>query len=215
MARLDAKWGNFWQRGQTWYHFWQDQTSSSGTAYVVQIDDTVTISDQASKSTVLSKVDSVTISDSSSKSIVKTSDDSVVISDLSGKSIQVSKEDQVAISDSRSSGVEVSFSDDVVISESGDIVLTPGGTDWIVNLSDTVVISDDQFESEGNSLVLNDEVLVSDDISIQLFSESVPDGTSANKPVSYDVDYKAELMNRIAAEDDDIIQIIKIFLQCQ
>jgi hypothetical protein len=24
MARLDAKWYNFWARGQTWYHFWQD-----------------------------------------------------------------------------------------------------------------------------------------------------------------------------------------------
>jgi len=24
VARLDAKWYNFFQRGQKWYHFWQD-----------------------------------------------------------------------------------------------------------------------------------------------------------------------------------------------
>lgn len=30
MARLDAKWGNFWQRGQTWYHFWQDTEDAGG-----------------------------------------------------------------------------------------------------------------------------------------------------------------------------------------
>jgi hypothetical protein len=27
MARLDAKWYNFSQRGQMWYHFWQDTGS--------------------------------------------------------------------------------------------------------------------------------------------------------------------------------------------
>lgn len=29
MARLDAKWYNFWGDGQTWYHFWQDTNSAS------------------------------------------------------------------------------------------------------------------------------------------------------------------------------------------
>jgi len=28
MARLNAKWYNFWNRGQDWYHFWQDTDTS-------------------------------------------------------------------------------------------------------------------------------------------------------------------------------------------
>ena len=43
MARLDAKWYNFWGSGQAWYHFWQDTeavggasaTSSPGTGSAV------------------------------------------------------------------------------------------------------------------------------------------------------------------------------------
>lgn len=30
MARLDAKWFDFWNRGQTWDHFWQDASAASG-----------------------------------------------------------------------------------------------------------------------------------------------------------------------------------------
>lgn len=33
MARLNASWNNFTNRGQTWYHFWQD----SGTNYTLQV----------------------------------------------------------------------------------------------------------------------------------------------------------------------------------
>ena len=31
MSRLNAKWYNFWQRGQKWYHFWQDRTAKTFT----------------------------------------------------------------------------------------------------------------------------------------------------------------------------------------
>lgn len=32
MARLDARWGNFSERGQAWDHFWQDAPTTSGAA---------------------------------------------------------------------------------------------------------------------------------------------------------------------------------------
>lgn len=50
MARLNAKWNNFSERGQTWDHFWQDAaTASSGTAYTLSLSDTVTLSDALAK----------------------------------------------------------------------------------------------------------------------------------------------------------------------
>jgi hypothetical protein len=30
MARLNSKWNNFWQRGQAWYHFWEDASTAGG-----------------------------------------------------------------------------------------------------------------------------------------------------------------------------------------
>lgn len=29
MSRLNARWGNFWHRGQVWYHFWQDSVGAA------------------------------------------------------------------------------------------------------------------------------------------------------------------------------------------
>lgn len=41
MARLNAKWNNFTQRGQTWDHFWQD-SATAGVAYEFSGDVTLT-----------------------------------------------------------------------------------------------------------------------------------------------------------------------------
>lgn len=51
MARLDARWGNFAQRGQAWDHFWQDGPAATGAAsYPITLTATVTMAPAMTRS---------------------------------------------------------------------------------------------------------------------------------------------------------------------
>ena len=96
MARLDAKWYNFWGDGQTWYHFWQD---TSGTNHELSLSDSVTLSEENIKSVVLLNEDSVTLSDSSINGVSFTLADVVTLSDIQSTSVSIFENDNVTLSD--------------------------------------------------------------------------------------------------------------------
>lgn len=117
MARLDAKWYNFWGDGQTWYHFWQD---TSGTNHELSLSDSVTLSEENIKSVVLLNEDSVTLSDSSISSVSFTLADVVTLSDIQSTSVSIFENDNVTLSDEiqlQPVNYELSLSDLVTLSD--------------------------------------------------------------------------------------------------
>jgi hypothetical protein len=126
MARLNAKWNNFSERGQTWDHFWQDAaTASSGTAYTLSLSDTVTLSDALAKAYGLSKSDGVTLSDVIVKGFGKSASDSITLSESVVKAFGLSKSDSIALSEILTKGIGMSISDSMTLSE---LMTSTGGS---------------------------------------------------------------------------------------
>ena len=95
MARLNARWLNFTERGQAWDHFWQDAAVTGGTLVTRTAADSVTAADAAQRALGLARslADSVTNADAVVRTLalVRSAADAVTGSDAAARAVTLAR----------------------------------------------------------------------------------------------------------------------------
>lgn len=229
MARLDAKWYNFWGNGQTWYHFWQDaKTSGSGTAYVSELSDSVTAADSAVKTVSLVKVDATTGSDTSSKNLVLSKSDSQSVVDSESSAVSKQSTDTITATDSYGNSFvsvksdSISIADDQQKSSTKNISEITEPTDDLgktitLSISDSIQSTDNLGESEQNVIELSDTIDVTDEFDYTIIKPTSDnnDGSSNYKNYLYEDNLLKEKRKKdlLMKQDDEVLACVEAFLK--
>jgi hypothetical protein len=120
----------------------RDPTTSGGggTAWTVNLSDTVTLSDSRIKAVGKLRSDTTTLSDAVVKAVGKIRSDTITLTDAAARSIHVARSDTITLTDARSKVVGKPLSDAITLSDF--ITVIPGGVNYTVNLSDAITLTD-------------------------------------------------------------------------
>lgn len=214
MARLDAKWNNFWQRGQTWYHFWQDTPTASSPVNI----DTFT-----GELIVSSVAPTVTVTDNKP---LNPDSGSLV---LSGFAPTVVAQQNVFLYPDNGQLVLLGYSPTVVVTTNAD--LFPGsGQVLITGFAPTVVTSENQHLFPGSSQLLLEgfapDITIFNGIVVTETGELIVTGAEPIVSISSsflnladgvgkynDKNAKLELQKQILEEDELILAYVQAFVK--
>lgn len=120
----------------------RDPTTSGGggTAWTVNLSDTITLSDSRTKAVGKRQADTVTLSDSVSKTARPRKSDTITLSDAVLKATGKRQSDTITLTDARSKAVGKPLSDTITLSDF--ITVVKGGVNYTVSLSDTITLTD-------------------------------------------------------------------------
>jgi hypothetical protein len=96
-----------------------------GTAWTVNVSDTITLSDARAKSIGKPRSDSIVLSDSVIKSVGKARADTVTLVDASTKAINKPQSDTITLADAHSKAVGKPLSDTITLSDNISVIVPP------------------------------------------------------------------------------------------